>query len=245
MIIDQFSVNFSQSEGYRYLLGRGLREETIERFSLMYFDGERLYGHSSSLSSAWITQVKAIFDRSVDDSFIYRRRFRDSIVIPVFDVYGSFVGLSVRRLHYTTQKFDATSYQKGAHLYGLSVTYRDILSKDAVFVAEGFFDLLAMWQAGIRNVVASNGVNMSSQQILLCKRFTNNFTVILDPDRAGIQGGRDMQALIRKWSGKADLVRLDAQMDVDDYIQNFGAQRLLEYAENPRTLHTNTSNRTT
>ena len=233
--------SYLSSPGHQYLAGRGLTKETMETFSLMYFNGTKLYGPASALASTWIENVKSIFNTVINGEYLYRRRFSDCIVIPIFDVYNKFVSIAVRHLQNVQPKFDSFPYVKGQVLFGLNVTHPAILLKDELFVTEGFFDFMVLYQSGIKNAVASNGVTLSPHQMQLCSRFSNNFNIILDPDKAGVVGSMKMKNLIHKWSGTCKTIQLDENMDLDDYLLKFGAQRLLDYVKNTGTFENNTS----
>ena len=78
-------------------------------------------------------------------------------------------------------------YHKSKILYGLYQAKQSIAKEDNCYLVEGYTDVISMWQSGIENVVASSGTALTSDQIRLINRLTNNITVLFDGDAAGIR----------------------------------------------------------
>ena len=78
-------------------------------------------------------------------------------------------------------------YHKSRELYGIYFAKQAIVRQDRCFLVEGYTDVISMHQSGIENVVASSGTALTSDQIRLIHRFTNNITVLYDGDGAGIK----------------------------------------------------------
>ena len=76
---------------------------------------------------------------------------------------------------------------KSRELYGIYFAKQAIVRQDRCFLVEGYTDVISMHQSGIENVVASSGTALTSDQIRLIHRFTNNITVLYDGDGAGIK----------------------------------------------------------
>ena len=77
-------------------------------------------------------------------------------------------------------------YQKSKVLYGLFESKSFIIKEDNCYLVEGYTDVIQLHQKGIKNVVSSSGTALSSNQIMLVKRLTENITIIFDRDQAGI-----------------------------------------------------------
>ena len=78
-------------------------------------------------------------------------------------------------------------YHKSNELYGIYFAKQAIVKQDRCFLVEGYTDVISMHQSGIENVVASSGTALTSGQIRMIHRFTNNMTVLYDGDAAGIK----------------------------------------------------------
>ena len=82
---------------------------------------------------------------------------------------------------------DSDIYHKSNELYGIYFAKQAIVKQDRCFLVEGYTDVISMHQSGIENVVASSGTALTSGQIRMIHRFTNNMTVLYDGDAAGIK----------------------------------------------------------
>lgn len=78
-------------------------------------------------------------------------------------------------------------YSKSRELYGLYQAKQSIVRNNKCILVEGYMDVISMSQSGIENVVASSGTSLTTGQVRLIHRFTENVTVIYDSDPAGIK----------------------------------------------------------
>lgn len=105
---------------------------------------------------------------------------------------GSFWRTCIERCHQeradeVCQLSESEIYHKSRELYGIYFAKQAIVRQDRCFLVEGYTDVISMHQSGIENVVASSGTALTSDQIRLIHRFTNNITVLYDGDGAGIK----------------------------------------------------------
>ncbi|MEK7189753.1 MAG: toprim domain-containing protein, partial [Patescibacteria group bacterium] len=120
-------------------------------------------------------------------------RFRGRIMFPLSDVHGNAVGFTGRLLDETKEnaggKYVNTPqtevYDKSKVLFGLNKAKQEIKRQDRAIIVEGQMDVIACYQAGQMNVVASSGTALTLEQIKLLKRFTNNLYLAFDADAAG------------------------------------------------------------
>lgn len=206
---------------YKYLIEeRKLTEETIRSFHLGYVakDGE-IY-------------IDADFQGTLP---LLPQNFRHSTMFPIFDLYGNVISVSVRPLGPSNIKYINTSYEKADHLYGLYQNYKEILKAQKVYVVEGNLSLLTPWQAGIRNIVALLGSNMSYTQLCLISRFAKEVCFVPDGDQAGINFIGKMKQNIGTKFYDSDLkfsyLQLPPKMDPDDFIKTFGKESFLNLPE--------------
>ncbi len=173
---------------------RRLRPETIEIFGLGYAPAgwdvtlqhflRRGYSEEN-LIAAGLVSVREEGDR--------RRlfdRFRNRIMIPIRDEQGRMAGFGARALEAEDQpKFlnspETPLFSKGRLLYGLDRARKAIRAADQAVIVEGYFDVMALHQAGFENVVSPMGTALTGDQLRLLKRFTRRLVLALDPDVAG------------------------------------------------------------
>jgi DNA primase len=118
-------------------------------------------------------------------------RFRDRIIFPIFDVQDRVIGFGGRVLDDTQPKYlnspETILFHKSRQLYALEKAKTEATRRNALMVVEGYFDVIALHQAGIRNVVATLGTALTSFHIPLIQRFSKNIKLVFDPDSAGIR----------------------------------------------------------
>ncbi len=116
-------------------------------------------------------------------------RFRGRLIFPIHDEGGRVIGFGGRALTDETPKYinspDSAVFSKGKNLYGLNLARGAIRDLDSVVVVEGYTDLLALYQAGIRNVVATLGTALTSDHLHTLKRYTDSVIHVFDGDEAG------------------------------------------------------------
>lgn len=179
-----------------YLKKRGLKDETIDEWQIGY-----------SLDS-WDGLLKALLARGYKEPEIlkagmiikkentnkYYDRFRDRIMFPINDVNGSTVAFTARinpekeatdKMGKYINSPQTMVYDKSKILFGLDKAKLAIKASDSVVITEGQMDVISSHQAGFNNVVASSGTALTTEQIILIKRFTNNISLAFDQDAAG------------------------------------------------------------
>ncbi len=124
-------------------------------------------------------------------------RFRGRIMFPLADAHGNVVGFTGRVLVETERsggKYVNTPetiiYNKSRVLYGLHKAKTEIKAKDLSIVVEGQMDVIACHEAGMKNVVAASGTALTSEQVKILKRYSNNVAMAFDADPAGQTAGK-------------------------------------------------------
>jgi DNA primase len=170
---------------------RKISKETVEEFSLGLagdeWDGLIKYAGKKDLSPEDL--VRAGLAIKSDSGKIFDR-FRERLMIPIFNLSGkpiAFGGRTLKKgenIKYMNSP-ETPLYAKGHVLYGLNKSKDAIRESDSVLIVEGYFDLLSLWQNGVKNVVASSGTAFTAQQARLLARFANNVYLFFDADSAG------------------------------------------------------------
>ncbi len=227
----------SGKDALEYLRKRGLSDSSIRRFGLGYapsgrtnlchfleskgFDPEHLF--KSGMVSRWE-------DGSLSDYF------RNRITIPILDHMGRFIAMGGRILDDSGPKYinspETPVYRKSDHLFGLNLTKQAIVKADSAVLVEGYFDLIALWQYGITNAVASLGTSLTSSQAHLLRKFCGNAVLAYDADGAGrIAAGKGLD--IFQSAGIAPKVAvLEAGNDPDSFLHQKGAGPMIAIIEN-------------
>lgn len=173
-----------------YLRGRGLEKETVEGFRL---------GWSPS---RWDELCRYLLKRRFSENELLEAglalrsergglidRFRGRIMFPTFDLAGEPIGFGGRVLDVGTPKYlntaDTPIHQKGRVLYGLNWAKQSVVASGHAIVVEGYMDVIALHQAGVREAVATNGTALGLEHFRLLSRFSQRTIVAFDSDQAG------------------------------------------------------------
>ncbi len=185
-----------QRIGMTYLRGRGFRDDIIQKFQLGYCTDSHDAFARTALQKGYKEDFlvrTGLCYRKEDGSL--RDRFWGRVIFPVHTLSGKIVAFGGRVLNAATKNVqmkyvnspESEIYHKSRELYGIFFAKQAIVRQDRCFLVEGYTDVISMHQSGIENVVASSGTALTSDQIRLIHRFTNNITVLYDGDGAGIK----------------------------------------------------------
>jgi DNA primase len=161
----------------------------------------------------------------------YYDRFRGRVIFPIEDLSGTVVAFGGRAIEDSAMpKYlnspESPVYTKGRVLYGMSRTKDAIRDRDYAVLVEGYIDLLSLWSAGVKNVVATLGTALTREQVALIRRFTRNVAIIFDPDEAGRHAVERGLKLFLEENMHARVVILPEGYDPDDYVIKYGAEAL-------------------
>lgn len=198
---DYFRRTLRQTEegrniGMAYFWSRGFRDDIIEKFQLGYCTESHDAMAREALSKGYKKEylVKTGLCYETDDHRL-RDRFWGRVIFPVHTLSGKVVAFGGRVLAAATKgvkvKYvnspESEIYHKSNELYGMYQAKQAIVKQDRCYLVEGYTDVISMHQSGVENVVASSGTALTTQQIKMIHRFTNNLTVLYDGDAAGIK----------------------------------------------------------
>ncbi|OQY89695.1 MAG: DNA primase [Anaerolineae bacterium UTCFX1] len=169
---------------------RNLTNATIETFGLGYAPPgyDNLLNHfKNKYMPQDLADAGMLSER---DSGGFFDRFRHRIMIPIRDEQGLMAGFGARIVNPDdVPKFlnspETPIFSKGRVLYGLDRARKPIRAADQAVIVEGYFDVIALHQAGYENVVSPMGTALTEDQLRLLKRSTRRITLALDPDAAG------------------------------------------------------------
>lgn len=217
----------------RYLATRRISKETQEAFGigLAPRGWQGLVDHlkrSASLLSA--AEDAGLIIRSKEGG--HYDRFRGRLIFPICDEGGRVIGFGGRSLTDQTPKYinspDSAVFSKGKNLYGLHLARGAIRELDSVVLVEGYTDLLALYQAGIRNVVATLGTALTSDHLHRLRRYTDSVIHVFDGDEAGERATVRALDLCLELGVWGRVLRLPPSHDPDSYVRQVGAEALRE-----------------
>jgi len=190
----QLEESSTGKEAKKYLLNRGISEESIKKWRLGYAP-DVWQGLSDFLTSRGYSEKeveKAGLGLTSKQGSFYDR-FRGRIIFPIFDLNSQIVGFGGRVFKEKDKteiaKYVNTPntilYDKSRVLYGLDKAKVEIRKKDKCVLVEGYTDVIMATQADFNNVVATSGTALTPYQLKILKRYTDNLTLGFDMDVAG------------------------------------------------------------
>lgn len=250
--INELAVSFYESnlnspngvEAKKYLLKRGLTEDSIKLFKLglagRNWDGLINHLRNKGVNLSLLEKAGLILAK---DSGGYYDRFRDRIIFPIFDIKSRALAFGARMLvqegqaasQHNQAKYinspETPVYVKGRNLYGLNLAKDAIRENDFVAVVEGYLDFIIPYQAGFKNIVASLGTALTIEQARLIKRHTPNVVMIYDGDDAGqIATLRTLDIFIEEGMN-VKVVSLPKGVDPDLFVRKNGIDNFRENIE--------------
>lgn len=210
-----------------YLAKRGLREEVCKEFRLGYS-----FADWSKLRDA--ARGKGFTDKELLDAGLTvpgKRggaydRFRGRLLFPLADERGRVLGFGARTLGDDKPKYlnspETPLYHKSEALFGIDKAKQAAARDDALFVVEGYTDVLALVQAGVGNVVASMGTALTEEQVKRMQRVTRNLFLCFDADAAGLGAMTRALQLGRRLGITMRVVRVPDGLDPADFILGGG-----------------------
>ena len=218
------------SAAVNYLLRRGMKDETVKRFRLGYAPGGialRTEAGKQGFSDEVLLKAGLIAERERGTSDYFFGR----VVCPIMSVSGRVIGFSGRVLDDSEPKYlntpDTEIFHKGEILFGLFQA-KNYLRESVPILVEGNFDLLSLANRAINQVVAPLGTAFTFEQALLLKRYNSQVCVMFDADRAGQNAARRAIDVLLKAGIEPAIAELPVDYDPDDYIREFGPEKLVE-----------------
>ncbi len=232
-------------EALDYLLKRGLTEELIEEFQIGFAPNQRAFleriFQNESLDAKYFAESGLFVER--DDGLA--DRFYQRIMFPIRNFQGKTIGFSGRWLQ--TEAFpgedqpkylnspETSLFNKREVLFNFDKARSTIRKEGSVFLFEGFMDVLAAWQSGIQNGIASMGTSLTNQQIAAIERVSKELILCYDGDNAGIEAtNRGIELLQEHSHLNLTIVSVPERLDPDEYVRKYGSEAFYELAYHGR-----------
>jgi len=224
-----------------YLETRGIRPAVVETFRLGYApDGWRaLRDHlqREKVSQRHAELAGLLVARPDGDGY---DRFRGRLMFPIEDINGSVIAFGGRIIGDGEPKYlnspESALYVKGRNLYGLSRAKNALRKDETLIIVEGYFDLLALWNAGLSNVAATLGTALTREQVDLIRRYTGSVALTFDTDAGGKAALERSMSLFLERGMKAKAVVLPEGKDPDEFVSRHGRDAFLEEIRRARAL---------
>ena len=185
---------YKHEKALHYLHSRKFNQESITQFTLGYFPKNGITFLLKEMS-----KVGFLTNDLVDAGILFKGRnniyspFENRMIFPIKDHLGRFCGFGGRVLdkdddrpkYYNSR--ENSFFQKGTILFGLDVAKKNIQSKNAAFLVEGYTDCIAMHSYGFKNSIATLGTACTIDHLKKVARYTQRLYIMYDSDKAGEQ----------------------------------------------------------
>ena len=234
-----------------YLERRGLDREALKKYQLGFAPPgwDNLVKHFTRKRVPFQLAEKTglVVPRKNKDG--YYDRFRERVIFPIFDTGGVLIGFGGRVMDDSLPKYlnspESPVYNKRRSLYGINWARGPSREQQAVYIVEGYLDLLKLHVNGIENAVATLGTALTPEHIKMLKGCVGEGRMILvyDSDQAGLNAAyRSLDLFLKEHADfrKGDVFRdkkadtriliLPEGHDPDSYVNEAGRDAFLEKA---------------
>ncbi|MEW5841986.1 MAG: DNA primase [Bacteroidota bacterium] len=226
---DNLLKSASGEEAREYLKNRYIKPQTQKIFGIGYapygWDNFLVHAKENKID---LTKTKLLGLIDLNDKGEYYDKYRGRIIFPIFSPNGRVIAFGGRILtnQENTAKYlnspESPVYSKRRSLYGLYHSKDEIRKIDRAILVEGYLDLISLYQAGVKNVVASSGTSLTDEQVQLLSRFTKNIIILFDADPAGQKASLRSIEILLKQDFEVKVITLPKGEDPDSYIIKHG-----------------------
>lgn len=216
--------------GRAYLEKRGFRPDMIAQFGIGFapegWDHLVRFFQKNRVPPALAEQSGLIVPKKNQGFY---DRFRNRVMFPIFNTSRQVIGFGGRVLDDSKPKYlnspETPVYNKSASLYGAHAARNRARETGAVYIVEGYFDLLALHQHGVTNAVATLGTSLTPDHVrLLSRGFAQKAYLLFDSDEAGLKAARRSISLFMNAAMDAAVIVLPKGYDPDSFIFEHGRE---------------------
>ncbi len=227
-----------------YLKSRGISVETARAFMLGFAPSR-----PASLTKA--LEKRGLRDAGVKVGLVKKDvdgahdMFRARVMFPIRDAQGRAIAFGGRVLDARLPKYinspESPLYSKARTLYGLFEARQAISSsassgKDRAILVEGYFDVIALWQAGFKEAVAGCGTALTVEQLRVLSRYTKNVIACFDGDAAGRKASMRALEIFLQAGLLGRGIFIPSGFDPDTFVRERGAAAFAELTERSELL---------
>ena len=218
--------------GYMYISKRGISNKTLNKFGIGYsndsWDG--LYRHMSSLKIPE-EELERIGLIKKNKNGKYYDKFRNRVIFPIINTQKKVIGFGGRSIingdkgmpKYLNSD-ESGIFHKKNNLYGLNLAGDEVKKEGNIIIVEGYMDVISLYQAGVKNAIASLGTALTNEQARLLARYTKNVVLAYDSDNAGINATLRAIDILKEAKINVRVLNLNDAKDPDEYIRKFNVE---------------------
>lgn len=223
-----------------YLLERGFTDALIKERGIGFAPDSSHFCHDFLQKKGYDIELAyeaGLLSRN-EENFSYYDRFRNRIMFPLKNAQGRIVGYSGRTYTGQEPKYlnspETPIFQKRKLLYNLDKARKSIRKLDEIVLLEGFMDVIKSDTAGLKNVVATMGTQLSDEHITFIRKLTSNITLMFDGDFAGSEATLKTGQHLLQQGLNVFVIQLPSGMDPDEYIGKYGNDAFTAFVKNDK-----------
>lgn len=225
-----------------YLAHRGVESRMVDQFGIgvapAEWDALLRALTKKGFSQSDLASAGLVIARTNKSGFY--DRFRARVMFTIMDLRKRVVGFGGRVLGDDTPKYlnssDTVLFKKSHTLFALDHAREAIVKTKKVIVVEGYFDAIALHQAGLAHAVATLGTALTSDHVQTLRRFASNVVLLFDPDPAGVRAAlRGLDLFVNSGLG-VKVVTLPMGEDPDTYVRKEGPEVFARLEERAPSL---------
>jgi DNA primase len=228
-----------------YLSNRGFRPEVIDAYRIGFapagWDNLTRYFERRGVPLELANKAGLVAPRRQGQG--YYDRFRERIIFPISNHRGKVIAFGGRVLDDALPKYlnspETEIYRKSHSMYGLDIAQAHCRAAELVYIVEGYFDVIALHQNGIRNAVGTLGTALTNHHVRMLRGYigqSGRAILVFDSDEAGIKAAhRSIEVFAREFVDARILV-LPPGHDPDTFMTKFGPEAFIEKARKAKSI---------
>jgi DNA primase len=236
--------DFKQTH-FKYLLDRGLTNDTINFFNLGFCENSKLIQDQllkDGFTSEELVNSGLFYKKDGTNELI--NRFKNRIIFPIQNYYNNFIGCGGRAvLDNALAKYinspETSYFKKGFNLFNLNHARKESLNTNTLILVEGYMDVVSLYNKGIKNVAASLGTAITTAQINLAWKNFDKIIICFDGDQSGIDASyRAAERVLKVIQPGKDIyfAKIPKEQDPDDFVNQFGKDNFLSLLNQSKDL---------
>lgn len=225
------------AEARRYLEERDLPADLLKEFQVGFapneWDGLMKRALKKGYTAEQLEAAGLVVPSDRNGQKSHYDRFRNRVMFPICDPMGRVIGFSGRIMNKAEKgaKYvnspETLLFRKNQVLFAFDKARKPIVEARQAIVVEGQIDAIRCHQAGLDNVVASQGTALTENHARLIKRYADEVVLVLDADAAGVKAALASSGIFIAAELSVRVVTLPEKEDPDSLIKNSGAESLI------------------
>ncbi|MDR0357517.1 MAG: DNA primase [Clostridiales Family XIII bacterium] len=230
------SMRTSGNPARSYMSGRGITDDTMKAFGLGYADGSRegLCAHLKEIGAS--LESAAEIGLVLREKEGFKDRYYNRVMFPIINTRKKVIGFGGRILGDGNPKYlnsaESKIFLKKNNLYAINITKDEIVKEGLSILVEGYMDVIALFQHGIKNVTASLGTALTDAQARMLKRYAGNVVLAYDADAAGVDAALRGMDILRETGLNVKVLVLEDMKDPDEFVRKHGRAAFAEAVQN-------------